>query len=260
MPRLTAIIPVRNRSGTRLRNCLASLRWQLAGTENSSENSTEVLGDELEIVLSDFGSDPEHAASIVALAEHFDAKVARNEEFGDWNRSRALNLGIQHASADYLLCTDADMIFAPNFVSSILEVHARRPRQALVVCACSDLPQRVPERDYALSDFEWLRAQADRRKSIGTGACQSATREFFFHARGYDEAFVHWGSEDTDMRDRALAYGLELEWISDRTEMFHQWHPTSRYSRLIQNRKNAIRYFFTRHQVVKNLDRWGNLG
>nr|WP_255216812.1 galactosyltransferase-related protein [Pseudenhygromyxa sp. WMMC2535] len=126
-----------------------------------------------------------------------------------------------------------------NFVSSILEVHARRPRQALVVCACSDLPQRVPERDYALSDFEWLRAQADRRKSIGTGACQSATREFFFHARGYDEAFVHWGSEDTDMRDRALAYGLELEWISDRTEMFHQWHPTSRYSRLIQNRKNA---------------------
>ena len=76
-----------------------------------------------------------------------------------------------------------------------------------------------------------------------TGACQSATREFFFYARGYDEAFVHWGSEDTDMRDRALGYGLELRWISDQTEMFHQWHPTSRYSRLLQNRKNALRYF-----------------
>ncbi len=246
MSRLTAIIPVRNRSGTRLRNCLASLRWQAMETAD------------LEIVLSDYGSDPDHAASICELAETFGAKVARNEEFGDWNRSRALNLGIQEASGEYLLCTDADMIFDARFVPSLLAVHARLPQKALVVCRCSDLPKGVSERDYALSDLGWLHDRAKRRKSIGTGACQSATREFFFHARGYDESFVHWGSEDTDMRDRALAYGLEMVWVSDETEMFHQWHPTSRYSRLLQNRKNAIRYFLTRHKIVKNTERWGN--
>ncbi len=244
MPRLSAIIPVRNRSGTRLRNCLSSLRWHPG---------------ELEIVLSDYGSNAEHAAMIRELAEQFDAKVTRAEEFGDWNRSRALNLGIQHASGEYVLCTDADMIFAPNFVQSILDVHASKPNEALVVCACGDLPEQVPEKPYELADFPMLSKAANRRKSIGTGACQSASREFFFHARGYDERYVHWGSEDSDMRDRALKYGLELVWISDKTEMLHQWHPTSRYSRLLQNRKNALRYWFTRHQVVKNLERWGNL-
>ncbi len=256
MPRLSAIIPVRNRSGTRLRNCLNSLRWQQVEGER--------LGVELEIVLSDYGSNPEHAASIRALAEQFDAKVARNEEFGDWNRSRALNLGIQQAEGEYVWCTDADMIFAPSFAQSILAVHARRPGQALVVCACSDLPERVAERAYELADFSMLSRAATRRRairleSLGTGACQSASREFFFHARGYDERYVHWGSEDSDMRDRALAHGLELVWITDQTEMLHQWHPTSRYSRLITNRKNALRYWFTRHQIVKNLAGWGNL-
>lgn len=252
MPRLSVVIPVRNRAGTRLRNCLNSLRWQ------------QLDPGELEIVLSDYGSEPEHAASILGLAERFAAKVARSEEFGDWNRSRALNLGIQHTSGEYVWCTDADMIFAPNFVPTILEVHAARPGKALVVCACSDLPERVPERDYELADFSMLSGASTRRKavslkSLGTGACQSASRAFFFHARGYDERYVHWGSEDSDMRDRALAYGLEMVWITDRTEMLHQWHPTSRYTRLIQNRKNALRYWFTRHQVVKNVERWGNL-
>lgn len=252
MPRLSVVIPVRNRSGTRLRNCLNSLRWQ------------QLDASELEIVLSDYGSNDEHARSIAALAERFSAKVARNEEFGDWNRSRALNLGIQASSGEYVWCTDADMIFAPDFVPAILAVHDQRPGKALVVCACSDLPERVPEQDYELADFPMLSKASTRRKainknSLGTGACQSATRAFFFHARGYDERYVHWGSEDSDMRDRALAYGLEMVWISDRTEMLHQWHPTSRYSRLVQNRKNALRYWFTRHQIVKNEQRWGNL-
>ncbi|EDM80175.1 putative glycosyltransferase [Plesiocystis pacifica SIR-1] len=247
MPRLSAIIPVRNRSGTRLRNCLASLRWQ------------QLDAAQLEIVLSDFGSNEAHAASIRELAEQFDARIARTDEYGDWNRSRALNLGIQHATGEYMFCTDADMIFAPNFVPALLAVHDRLPGKALVLCACSDLPQSVPERDYTSADLPYLHSHGKRRKSIGTGACQSATREFFFHSRGYDENFVHWGSEDTDMRDRALRYGLEAVWISEQTEMFHQWHPTSRYSRLLQNRKNAIRYWFTRGQIVKNLEGWGKL-
>lgn len=241
---LSAIIPVRNRSGPRLRNCLRSLRWQTR---------------EVEIVVSDYGSTSEHAASIRELADQFGAKVVRTEEFSDWNRSRALNLGLQQASGDYLLCTDADMIFAPNFTEAILDVHARMPNKALVVCACWDLPQSVPEQDWELEDFPRLHEQSKRRKSIGTGACQSASREFFFHARGYDESYVHWGSEDSDMRDRALKYGLSQEWISEQTQMLHQWHPTSRYSRLLQNRKNALRYWFTRHHVVKNPERWGNL-
>ena len=255
MPRLSAIIPVRNRSGIRLRNCLASLRWQ------------RLPAAELEVVLSDYGSDRAHAASIDALAEEFSATVVRTGEFGEWNRSRALNLGIQGARAPYVFCTDADMIFAADFVPTILQVHDAHPGArdaqpragALVVCHCTNLPKDVPEQEWGRDDFEALRARGKVRTSPGTGACQSASRAFFFHARGYDEQFVFWGSEDTDMRDRARAYGLEMVWISDRTAMLHQWHPTSRYSKLLQTRKNALRYWMTRKQIVKNPERWGRL-
>lgn len=246
MPRLSAIIPVRNRAGTRLRNCLRSLRWQ------------DVEAGDLEIVLSDFGSDPEHAESILGLAGEFDARVVRTEEFDDWNRSRALNIGLQQATSDHVFCTDADMIFEPNFVASILEIHDARPDKALVVCHCHNLPRSVPEQPYDAADFEGLRDRGKRRRTPGTGACQSASKDFFFHVRGYDERYVHWGNEDSDMRDRAIAHGLELVWISEQTSMLHQWHKSSRFTRLVQNRKNSIRYFMTRKQVVKNPERWGN--
>ena len=83
------MIPIRDRSGQRLENCLRSLRWQ-RGVERQ----------QVEIVLSDFGSSAEHATSIAALAQAYDAVVTTEETEALWNRSRALNLGIQAASGE----------------------------------------------------------------------------------------------------------------------------------------------------------------
>jgi hypothetical protein len=66
-PQISAIIPVRNRSGVGLTNCLRSLRWQ---------ELDEVA---LEIVVSDFGSDPEHAKSIEQAAAEHRARVVRTD-------------------------------------------------------------------------------------------------------------------------------------------------------------------------------------
>ncbi|HVI00844.1 MAG TPA: glycosyltransferase family A protein [Enhygromyxa sp.] len=112
-PELTAVIPVRNRTGTRLDNCLRSLRWQ------------ELPAGALEIVITDFGSDPEHAAALRELAERHDAELVRVETEEIWNRSRALNFGIQRARGRYVFCTDADMIFAPNFIATLLDAQRR---------------------------------------------------------------------------------------------------------------------------------------
>ena len=253
MPLLSVVVPVRDRPRTTLINCLRSLRWQRCDPAA------------IEIVLSDYGSDAEHAAAMVDLAARFEARVTRHDERGDWNRSRALNFGIQAAQGRYVLSTDADVIFAPDFLPAILDVHERLPDRALVLCAVLDLPRSVPAREWELGDFPALRAAARPRwvlfpSSLGTGACQSASREFFFRVRGYDERYVHWGSEDSDLRDRACAFGLEPVWISHRTSMLHQWHPTRRYTRLLQNRKNALRHFLTRGRIVRNPTGWGDLG
>ena len=244
---LSVVIPVRNRSGTRLENCLRSLRWQ------------SVDPSRFEIVISDFGSDAEHAESVRRLAELHDARIEVTDTDEVWNRSRALNVGLQAARGRFVFCTDADMIFDPGFLQTILDVHADTARDVMIHCRCHDLPSTVGERLFEVKDFDELLSAASVRPTRGTGACQSARRSFFFQSRGYDEKFKFWGYEDIDMTARARRAGLEVEWISDRAQMLHQWHPTDKRRRPLRYHVNRWRFRLTKWQVVKNAAGWGKL-
>jgi len=244
-PQISAVIPVRDRTGPRLDNCLRSLRWQ------------ELDPAEFEIVITDFGSSPTHAEALRELAETHAATLVRVDERGVWNRARALNFGIQRATGKYVFCTDADMIFAPNFVPTLLGVQARERDQAFVVCHCRDLPEHVEEQPWSLEDFPALLAQAPFRLKTGTGACQVARREFFERVRGYDEGFEFWGQEDNDMRYRAGRAGLREVWVQDQTAMLHQWHPSDRGKRPLRKSLNDVRFHLTKRIRVKNWRGWG---
>ncbi len=247
MPRrdITAVIPVRNRTGTRLDNCLRSLRWQ------------ELEAGALEIVITDFGSDPGPAQELRELAERHDAALVRVETDEIWNRARALNYGIQHARGRYVFCTDADMIFSPDFVPTLLDAQRSANGQAFVVCHCRDLPEDIDEQPWTVEDFPKLLAAAPFRKATGTGACQVAEREFFERVRGYDEGFSFWGQEDNDMRFRAGRAGLREVWVQDQTAMLHQWHPSERGKKPLRKSLNDIRFHLTKHVTVKNWRGWG---
>ncbi len=246
--RITAIIPLRNRSGVRLENCLRSLRWQALDPE------------EVEIVLSDFGSDPGHLASVEALADAYGARVVRTRTDEVWNRSKVLNIGIQAASSALAFCTDADMIFQPTFLPCILDAHRVFEGRVMVLSRCRDLPESVPEQLWSVEDFPTLRARSEIRDTSGTGACQAARRAFFEYTRGYDEKFIYWGAEDVDMTSRAARYGLKLHWMDDdHASMLHQWHPTMKNDRKWTFHLNRLRYKLTRHVIVKNRRGWGAL-
>ncbi|HLT38569.1 MAG TPA: glycosyltransferase family A protein [Enhygromyxa sp.] len=247
MPRrdISAVIPVRNRTGTRLDNCLRSLRWQ------------DLDGAALEIVIVDFGSDPEPAAELRELSERHAAALVRVETREIWNRARALNYGIQRARGRYVFCTDADMIFAPNFVATLLDEQRRAQGRAFVVCHCRDLPEAIEEQPWTREDFAELLAAAPFRKATGTGACQVAEREFFERVRGYDEGFSFWGQEDNDMRFRAGRAGLREVWVQERTAMLHQWHPSDRGKKPLRKSLNDVRFHLTKRVTVKNWRGWG---
>ncbi len=243
---LSVIIPVRNRAGERLANCLRSLRWQELGPRDS-----------MELIISDFGSSPDYARQIAELAARFEVRVVTTATDEVWNRSRALNMGIQVARGDYVFCTDADMIFAPDFVRRGLEAQTTRGGNAFVICRCRDLPERVPEQAWAREDFPSLLAAAPFREKLGTGACQFARRSFFESIRGYDEGYVFWGMEDNDMLFRARQSGLAPTWIHDLTSMLHQWHPSSRNTRPLRKTLNDLRFHLTKRVRVKNWRGWG---
>lgn len=242
-PRLSVIIPVRNRSGIRADNCLRSLRWQTL--------------DDVEIVLSDFGSSDEERAGLAAIASRHEARIVYTATDALWNRSRALNLGLQAATAPMAVCTDIDMLFSPTFLEEVVRGIEDHDGEALVVCRCRDLPQSVPERAWEASDYPELERQSTFRQAMGTGACQGAPRSFFERVRGYDERYVYWGFEDKDMVSRAERAGLSLVWIHERTSMLHQWHRRMAADKPLWKYHNKLRFYLTKHRVVKNRDRWG---
>jgi len=238
---ISAVIPLRNRTGIRLENCLRSLRWQKLPTPA-----------DLEIVLSDFGSDPENASSIDAIAERYGARVVRTRTDETWNRSRALNAALRCVHAPISFCTDADMLFESNFVPMVLDALREAPGRALVLCRCRDLPDLGPERSYDENEYPDLKAGATMRTAMGTGACQATSTDWINSVGGYDEKYVYWGFEDKDMVHRAAKAGLELCWIHERTSMLHQWHPRTIKGRRARVYLNKIRYYLTRGTIVKN--------
>jgi len=243
---ISVVVPVRNRGGDRLGNCLRSLRSQIG-----------VEAGEIELILSDYGSDPKPAAELRELAAATGATLVRVDTDAVWNRSRALNFGIQRARGRYVFCTDADMIFAADFVATVLAVQRSAGGRAFVVCRCRDLPESIPEQAWTTAEFPALLAASALRPSTGTGACQVAAREWFERVRGYDEGYAFWGQEDNDMRYRAARAGLEQVWIEDRTAMLHQWHPSDRGRRPLRKLANDVRYHLSKGVIVKNWRGWG---
>ena len=245
VPSLSVIVPVRDRSGVRLENCLRSIRWQ------------QVDQADVEIVISDFGSARDHARSVDQLAATYGCQVRRVATREVWNKSRALNIGIRAATGAHILCTDADMIFAPTFFAVLLAAHRRAGDRSFVVCRCHDLPQSLALRAWREADFAPLRARAALRQTFGTGACQSAARSFFGRLQGYDEKYLVWGKEDTDMLVRAVRYGLTLTWIDGETAMLHQWHRKRKDEAQFFWTLNRLRFALTKHRLVKNSANWG---
>ncbi len=245
-PLISVIIPLRNRMGVRLANCLRSLRWQ------DLEPAEAV-----EIVISDFGSDDAHRKGVAAGAAAFDAEVAHTVTDEVWNRSRALNIGIRKARGRYIFCTDVDMIFEPTFIRTLIEAQQRLNDAGFIVCGCRDMPETLAERAWQVEEFPAMKEQSPFREKLGTGACQMATRRFFCDVRGYDEGYLFWGMEDNDMRFRAKRSGLVETWVHDRTSMLHQWHPSSRGKRPFRKFLNDARFHLTKYRRVKNPGTWG---
>ena len=213
---IAVVIPVRDRTGSRLRNALASLNWQTSGKP-------------MQVFVVSHGSQPAVDEELSALCKKGNAtllKVGRPDQ--PWNKSLALNMGIRSTSPDisYVVTMDADMILARDFFEVVLE-NLDRMSPALVLCRISDLPAGIPvpsDADELNQSFTQLHSRARLRPRYGSGAMQAVSRAFLFEIHGYDEDLYWWGAMDGDLVNRARLGGLNIVWVDNQTAMLHQWH------------------------------------
>jgi glycosyltransferase involved in cell wall biosynthesis len=240
--KLTFIFGYRNRDLDRVARCLQSLVGQTRR--------------DFRVIFVDYGSDLSIARSVQALVERFPfCRYAYTDTRGwPWSRSKVLNIGIRLAETDYVLTSDADMIFAPDFVETVLNAQNGR---SLVCCA----PRWLPE---TFTDWEHIVDYADifpKGGHVHKGGCQCVPLSVMQELRGFDENLVYWGAEDTDLHSRLVTWGLHECWVDDETSIFHQWHPPDKVNVPPGYRTHWRDPYLAQvsTQLVRNDPEWGTI-
>lgn len=260
---ISVVVAVRNRSGYRVENFLKTLRRQAH------------LSGEVEIVLVDSASSPDHFESLWHLAKAHRATLIRLAAEHPWNKSLALNVGIRAATRRYVFLTDIDMIFQANFIAAALHALEQHHGKVVLHCQSRDLPPHaVKDATDVIAGFDALLAQSRWHTRLGNGACFITTREWLHKVRGMDEAYGQWGAMDRDISMRAQWDGLPVVWLEN-TSFLHQWHvgkqalwrhdPAIRsawdtnHRRYSNYLKAAERRQPLADQIVRNPESWGEM-
>ncbi len=254
IPIFSVVIPLRDRWGTRLRNCVESIVNQTLQP--------------LEIIVADYGSTEEGHDAIMKILEDYDCTVYYYPTDEIWSLAVARNMGIRRSNhrCENVAVIDADLILEPRVMEVLSRAHASRSRsyissfirmlrpkidaryvEFMENCVASGRsradcileykklysgrPDEEPD-DFRLpQDSAKLRgiARADRSGiSAGWGGLVSAPRDWFFKVRGFDERMKFWGGEDGDLWKRAGLDGMNCYRINDLeetdTEVYHQFH------------------------------------
>lgn len=247
-PLITIVIPLKNtkeyhRETTRLKDCLNSLQNQA------------IPYSKIDVIIADIDSDSYYKKKHKEICDEFKARYIYIKTDDIWNISRARNIGIRNAQADYVMTTDVDCVFAPDFIEIVLK---NVDKNKIIHCRISDLPK---EYSAELDNFLWMNKVSTLRPPHGYGGCQVFPKKWAFKVRGFDEDYKGWGADDTDFYHRATHDGLKSIWIEKETSFFHQWHSTdNRQEDRIQVNSNRTRCSLTemgKLPIIRNDSGWG---
>lgn len=256
--RLAVLYASLNRAGPRLDNCLRSMRAQSLPAAS------------VDLTLVDQGSQPAIEEELRAIcARHRARLVLLRDPEPVWHKTWCLNVGLRlaPATARWVLNSDVDMIYAPNFAETVLRAHlAFGPSH--VFADWRDLPETaVTETTDVVRDWPRLAGQGEFRGVPGVGAFQSWPRGWLERVGAFDERYRGWGAEDDDILRRSKRAGLRQVRVDRFTALSHQWHPTQSASaddagerqRYEAQRERNYALLASDETIDRNPDGWGAL-
>ena len=201
--------------------------------------------DRIEVVVTDDGSEDGTDSVVERFAStvKFPVKFVTHGHQG-FRVAKCRNEGVWCSEAAYLLFTDGDCLLPSDHVAKHLK--ARRPGVAIAGESIR-LPREASEQineatvcsgrftKLAPRDERWRRwKRAVRGLFYGalnipmrprlTGNNIALWRSDFDRVNGFDENYVGWGFEDTDLQRRLIRAGVRVKTILHRTCAYHLWH------------------------------------
>jgi glycosyltransferase involved in cell wall biosynthesis len=207
-----------------------------------------------EVILADDGSAEETRrlfSEWSAAQKHTTAHVWQKHD--GFRRAQILNQAVAAARSDYLVFLDGDTLPHPQFVADHRAL--ARPdafvqgHRALIeqkASAWFGLGELFADRRRALwlwqigslkNAWRWPFAWRLTKQNLhGTRGCNLAIwRRDLLRVNGYNEDFVGWGREDSELTARLINAGLKRLDVRGRALCYHLWHPPAARAGLSAN-------------------------
>lgn len=179
-----------------------------------------------ELVVVDFGSKVP-VSSLVDCSWLKLIQVKNKTEL--FHKARAINIGIKAVKTKYLCITDADQIFRPDFFGVVHKL-LQRNEKFFVMCKTWFLkkhPACKPEEVHSYFGSLLELAKKQTVKFHGDGCCNGLLTKHMLSLGGYDERYIGYGAEDSDLAFRTSLIGLKKVWVDKKTDIIHMPHPKS---------------------------------
>lgn len=214
------IIPVKNRS--EVEQCIRSLM----PPKNPDRNRIE------RVIICDGGSSDRDCLSMLKNLAKWEKVQILSYPIPQFNKSHLINQGILHSRAEYLLISDADIIWDAVTLNELLD--RVRVQENAIACVKnvteSDPHAEVLQRDRytyevqikdKIASVKIVREKAkDIQDRPGCGLI-CTRKSTLISLGGYKEIFQGWGWEDRDLLMRAELLGFEICWRGTVTHLSH---------------------------------------
>lgn len=202
-----------------------------------------------EIIVADDGSTPETKEIISRWGQKLPLKHSWMPDSG-FRAARSRNLAILKTSSDYIVMLDGDCLMPPCFIEKHMQLaesgHLVSGGRYLYSEEDTDCllngPFNISELTFNSPKFFSLplgplRNLAPRAWKMVRTCNLGVWRSDVLKVGGFDEAFVGWGREDSDLAIRLLQLGIKIKSARFAACVGHLYHPEESMENLLENQK-----------------------
>lgn len=189
---------------------------------------------DFELVIVDGGSKNISQLSDLEGKLSFECRVISFPIGEKFERARLNNVGVRNARNPYIMTTDVDMIFAPQFLEHVMDNFKENPHCFVESRTMYLKNPWVSDKIYSGKIDPFVETDKLRgfrlKKRTTAGGCQCMHIDQWNKVSGFDESYIGWGSEDYDLLTRVNQSGIKVVWIGENpktVELFHQPHAKS---------------------------------
>jgi len=203
---------------------------------------TEQTFKEFEIVISDDGSTDNTKEVVDSFRNKLNIRYSYIGENKGFRAARARNKGLEKARGQIIIFLDSDVIVSPEYIEH--HVNAHKKYDKILVNSFVYRMKEYREDDLGLLPKEYIEKHKDNlnddiKYPFNIFDQEPIYQGYFLDSNslsikaehilknGFDDTFVGWGHEDTELGYRYTSKGFKFLFIKENCESYHIYHGVS---------------------------------